>query len=160
MTTTREKVVAYITHTDPDSGMHRLLVFTHPLSPEAGIQVPAGTMDPGELPEVAVLREAYEETGLTDLEIVRFLGERTIDVRPWSKDEFHHRHFFHLLVRNTPPETWIHHETDPSDLPGHPPIPFAFYWVPLPDGVPDLIGEQGALLSEIALSPRVAIPEK
>ncbi len=34
MTTTREKVVAYITHTDPDSGAHRFPVFTHP-SPRA-----------------------------------------------------------------------------------------------------------------------------
>ena len=34
-----QKVVAYITNGQ------RLLVFTHPLSPEAGIQVPAGTMN-------------------------------------------------------------------------------------------------------------------
>ena len=158
MTTTREKVVAYITHTDPESGRLRLLVFTHPDAPEAGIQVPAGTMIQGESPDVAVLREAHEETGLTDLEIVRFLGERTIDIRPWGKDEFHHRHFFHLRVRDTPPETWIHHETDPDGLPGHPPIPFAFSWVPFPDGVPDLIGEQGALLSAIAFTPPQTLP--
>ncbi len=149
MTTTREKVVAYIIHTDPNTGTHRLLVFTHPLASDAGIQVPAGTMKPGESPTDAVLREAEEETGLTDLELVRFLGERTIDFRPWGKDEFHHRHFFHLRVRGTPPDTWLHHETDPDGSPGHPPIPFAFFWAPLPDGVPDLIGERGALLTEV-----------
>ena len=153
MTTTREKVVAYITHTDPDTGTLRLLVFTHPLAPEAGIQVPAGTIKPGESPSDAALREAEEETGFTDLELVRFLGERTIDIRPWGKDELHHRHFFHLRVRTNPPDTWIHHETDPDDSPGHPPIPFAFYWAPFPDGVPDLIGEQGALLAELMPPP-------
>ena len=160
MTTTREKVVAYITHTDPESGRLRLLVFTHPDAPEAGIQVPAGTIKPGESPSEAVLREAEEETGLTDLELVRFLGERTIDFRPWGRDEFHHRHFFHLRVLSAPPDTWLHHETDPDGSSGHPPIPFSFYWVPLPDGVPDLIGEQGALLAEIVPSLKVAIPEE
>ena len=149
MTTTREKVVAYITHTNPDTGTLRLLVFTHPESPEAGIQVPAGTIKPGESPADAALREVQEETGFTDLELVRFLGERTIDIRPWGNDEFHHRHFFHLRVRTTPPDIWLHHESDPSDLPGHPPILFAFFWVPFPDGVPDLIADQGALLTEL-----------
>ena len=146
MTSTREKVVAYITHTIPASGATRLLVFTQPNAPEAGIQVPAGTIKPGESPAAAAMRKAQEETGLTDLELVRFLGERTIDVRPWGKNEFHHRHFFHLRALSNPPDTWIHHETDPDGSPGHPPIPFAFFWVPLPDGMPDLIGEQGALL--------------
>jgi len=63
------KVLAYITHAN------RLLVFSHPHSPEAGIQVPAGTLKDGERPEDAVLREAHEETGLTHLELAGFLGE-------------------------------------------------------------------------------------
>jgi len=39
-----EKVVAYITQGD------RPLVFSHPLCPEAGVQVPAGTIEEGEAP--------------------------------------------------------------------------------------------------------------
>jgi ADP-ribose pyrophosphatase YjhB (NUDIX family) len=64
------KVFAYITHG------RRLLVFRHIRAPQAGIQVPAGTLLPGEKPEAGVLREAQEETGRTDLDLVSFLGEQ------------------------------------------------------------------------------------
>lgn len=66
----KRKVFAYIT-----SG-NRLLVFWHPDAPEAGTQVPAGTVEPGERPEAAVLREAFEETSLPGLELAGLLGER------------------------------------------------------------------------------------
>lgn len=56
----RRKVLAYITN------RQRLLVFSHLDIPEAGIQVPGGTLEDGESPEEGVLREAYEETGLED----------------------------------------------------------------------------------------------
>jgi 8-oxo-dGTP pyrophosphatase MutT (NUDIX family) len=56
--TLKQKAFAYITHG------RRLLVFSHPHSPAAGIQVPAGTIEPGEPPELAVLREAAEAPGL------------------------------------------------------------------------------------------------
>jgi NUDIX domain-containing protein len=51
------KAFAYITN------RNRLLVFIHPFAPEAGIQVPAGTIKADERPKEAVLREAFEETG-------------------------------------------------------------------------------------------------
>jgi hypothetical protein len=66
------KVYAYTTN------QGRLLVFNHPLSPEAGVQVPGGTVKPGE-DSAAVLREAWEETGLSGLEIVTFLGGTEYD---------------------------------------------------------------------------------
>jgi|SRR6478735_4910720 len=134
----REKVVAYITNGQ------RLLVFTHPLSPEAGIQVPAGTMKPGEIPTEAVLREAEEETGLTDLEIVSFLGQRYVDWRPSGNDEIHHRHFFHLTYPGTPAEQWDWIESDPSD--SSDPIPFSFRWVNLSGDIPELAARQGDLI--------------
>lgn len=62
------KVLAYVTQND------RLLVFVHRHSPEAGLQVPAGTIRDGEAPEVAVIREAAEETGVPDLRIRARLG--------------------------------------------------------------------------------------
>jgi 8-oxo-dGTP pyrophosphatase MutT (NUDIX family) len=71
------KVTAFITR-DTDAG-RELLVFTHA---DAGIQVPAGTMEAGETPETAVLREAYEETGLTAVRIAAYLGAITPTLEP------------------------------------------------------------------------------
>jgi len=48
-----------------------LLVFQHPT---AGIQLPAGTIDDGETPLQAVVREVFEETGLTSLGSVTSIG--------------------------------------------------------------------------------------
>lgn len=90
MGTPIRKAFAYVTHGE------RLLLLAHPDAPEAGIQVPAGTVRDGELPEDAALREAREETGLTGLTLVRFLGEHVRDMRDYSLDEIHHRFFFHL----------------------------------------------------------------
>ena len=82
---TIEKVLAYITNRD------NLLVFRHVDIPEAGLQVPAGTVQDGESPERAVLREAQEETGLKDLVLVRSLGKTRIDMTPFGKSEIHDR---------------------------------------------------------------------
>ena len=62
------KVLAYITHGD------RLLVIDHADFPEADTQVPAGTREGSEDPCAAVLREAFEETGLFSLRLNAFLG--------------------------------------------------------------------------------------
>jgi 8-oxo-dGTP pyrophosphatase MutT (NUDIX family) len=64
-----EKVTAFITR--PSEGGHDLLLFQHP---NAGVQIPAGTVEGGETPEAAVRREAVEETGLAPLTIRRALG--------------------------------------------------------------------------------------
>lgn len=79
----KQKVYAYITCGS------RLLVFEHPHVPEAGIQVPGGTVEAGELPEAAVLREAHEETGLSDLKIQAFLGQSRRDMRDYQLNEIH-----------------------------------------------------------------------
>ena len=137
-----EKVVACITHVD------KLLVFSHPSHPEAGIQVPGGTMEEREPPADAVMREAKEETGLHALEMRSYLGVREVDQSPHGRAEIHRRHFFHLELCRPAPATWRHYETDPSDgSPG--PIEFAFFWAALPDQIPELIGDQGALLDRL-----------
>lgn len=139
---TTEKVIAYITHGD------RLLVFSHPHHPEAGIQVPAGTVEEGEAPEAAVLREAREETGLAGLQISSYLGAREYDLSPHGRCEVQRRHFFHLVLPGEAPPRWRHFEQHPSDgSPG--PIAFEFYWSKLPDGVPELSGGQGELLHKL-----------
>ena len=136
------KVVAYVTQGD------RLLVFRHTRHPEAGIQVPAGTIEEGESPEQAALREAREETGLDDLEIRSALGMRRTRLLVGGRPEVHVRHFFHLVLQGKAPARWTHFEEHPSD--GRPaPIEFEFYWVRFPGEVPELSGGQGELLHRV-----------
>jgi len=135
----KHKSFAYITH------QGRLLVFRHVHYPEAGMQVPAGAIKPGEAPDHAALREAWEETGLAGLSLVGYLGEQTYDMTPHSKDERHHRRFYHLRCTETPPEIWQHAEPDMSGGDGERPL-FAFFWATLPDGVPPLIAGHDAFL--------------
>ena len=66
-----EKVTAFITR--PSNSGIDLLLLQHPY---AGIQIPAGTVEADETPETAVLREAWEETGLRELKLARCLGAR------------------------------------------------------------------------------------
>jgi 8-oxo-dGTP pyrophosphatase MutT (NUDIX family) len=74
------KVTAFVTR--ETTGGRELLVFRHP---NAGVQLPAGTIEPGESPEDAVLREVWEETGLTSVEVVRCLD---IMAQPLAADEY------------------------------------------------------------------------
>ncbi|MBZ0294856.1 MAG: NUDIX domain-containing protein, partial [Anaerolineae bacterium] len=97
-----QKALCYITHGN------KLLVMIHPNEPEAGIQVPGGSIEPGEEPLVGALREASEETGLEGLEVVSLLGES-------MHMERYHRYFYHLRCTNEPPATWRHYELTPSD---------------------------------------------
>ena len=136
------KVFAYITN------QNRLLVFRHTDFPEAGIQVPAGTVKPNEDLAVAVLREAYEETGLQNLTIQSYLGDQLRNMEDVGKDEIHHRHFYHLLCDGDPPSEWQHDEGDPSDG-GSEPIHFEFFWAGIPDQIPELICDHGMMLPQL-----------
>src|ERR1700730_13659357 len=104
----KRKVFAYVTH------RRRLLLFVHPNSPEAGIQVPAGTLTVGESPENGALREAREETGLVGLVLGEFLGIQERDMTDYGRAEVHERHFYHVLSTGNPPEAWRNLERDPS----------------------------------------------
>src|SRR5262245_50751624 len=65
-----EKVTAFVTRRR--AGADELLLLYHP---NAGIQLPAGTVEEGESAQAAALREAQEETGLRDLIWGGLLGE-------------------------------------------------------------------------------------
>jgi 8-oxo-dGTP pyrophosphatase MutT (NUDIX family) len=69
MSAVYEKVTAFVVRRSEDG--HDLLLFEHP---SAGIQLPAGSVEPGEAARDAALREAREETGLADLAIRQELG--------------------------------------------------------------------------------------
>jgi 8-oxo-dGTP pyrophosphatase MutT (NUDIX family) len=139
-----EKVVIYVTRGD------EILVFSHTHYPEAGIQVPAGTIQPGEDFVDAAIREVHEETGL-DMDDLKLQDKLGVDVfSSGDGDGFPslRRHFFHFEFVGNSPQVWIHYEEDPSDdTPG--PIEFELKWVKNPDDIPVLTGNQGALLSKI-----------
>lgn len=137
----KQKVVCYIVRDG------RLLVIKHLDEPwdESGLQVPAGSVRPGESLEAAALREASEETGLTGLRLVRKVGESQYDMAPY-RPEIHQRHVFQLEVDGVTPERWVSTEDDPDD--GSAPKRFQCYWIPLAQGHA-LSGGQGALLGEL-----------
>jgi 8-oxo-dGTP pyrophosphatase MutT (NUDIX family) len=126
-----EKVYAYITHGD------QLLVFRHVDFPEAGIQVPGGTIESGEAPAVAVLREAIEETGLESLSLVSYLGSDEWHPVESVHDEIVHRYFYHLKCDQDVLQTWEHNERYPSDGSTEP-ILFEFYWLSISDAAESL----------------------
>ncbi len=64
-----EKVTAFVTRRTEQG--YDLLLFEHP---HAGVQIPAGTVEAGEAPEAAALREVVEETGLEGLAVHGYLG--------------------------------------------------------------------------------------
>jgi 8-oxo-dGTP pyrophosphatase MutT (NUDIX family) len=139
-----EKVVAYITDGE------KLLVFSHPYHPEAGIQVPAGTVEEGESLDEAVLREAREETGLDNLEIRSYLGMSAYDLSAFGQSGVQRRHYFHLALCGEAPAGWKHYEMHPSDGSTEP-ILFELFWVRFPNEVPELSGGQGDLLHTLYL---------
>lgn len=142
------KAFAYICDTTERG--HRLLLLAHPDHTDAGLQVPAGTMEPGETPEDAVLREAWEETGLDALVIAEFLGRQSFDLRPFGRDEVHDRWFFHLPCGAETPDRWRVWETTPAT--GEPPILFELFWAPLDETLPPLIADHDRFIPEVIAS--------
>ena len=142
MTGAVKKMLAYVTDGD------KLLVFRHRDFPEAGLQVPGGTVKLGEEPEAAVMREVEEETGLSAVRLVCLLGQYNHHLTPedsqrWKRDEVQDRHVFHLKMTGPTSDEWLHHELHAE---GEPPIAFALFWMALDDPELDLAGGQGDLL--------------
>ncbi len=136
----RSKVIAYVTRGQ------ELLVFRHRDFPEAGLQVPGGSIEDGEDPDEAVLRELQEESGLTDVRLVGLLGRYLYSASP-NADESHDRHVYHLELTGPAEESWLHWENDPSD--GSPPIAFEFFWMSLNNPDLQLAGGRGDLLHKL-----------
>lgn len=106
--------------------------------------MPAGTVRTGESPEAAVVREVQEETGLTNLRLVRHLGCAEYDVRP-SRQEVHERYFFHFVAPQDAPDEWLWHEHHDGL---QEPTAFQFWWLPVADGHV-LAAGMGALLGSL-----------
>jgi 8-oxo-dGTP pyrophosphatase MutT (NUDIX family) len=137
--TRRRRVVAYITR--DHNGRRELLVFDHRDHPDVAVQVPAGRLDPGEELETGLLREIEEESGLTNVRIVREL--------PGFEDHYRSRyenHGFHLVLEGDTPDEWEHIVFGAGDDAG---LVFRYRWIPLePD--PHLFERPHPLLSSLA----------
>jgi 8-oxo-dGTP pyrophosphatase MutT (NUDIX family) len=116
------KVVLYVMHQDT------VLVFREPAYPHIALQVPGGTVEPGEDNEVAARRELLEETGLADIASLTLLGTREYEFQSKGRACRHTRHHFRITLTGTPRERWSHWEQD-SSL-GLGPIEFDLFWMP------------------------------
>jgi 8-oxo-dGTP diphosphatase len=135
------KVLAYVL-----LGEH-LLVVEHPDDPKAGFQVPQGTVGENEDIRGAVVREVWEETGLTAT-INGYLGVAEYDMSNYGRAEVQQRHVFQLEAAvNSPTEPWDHLEEHPSG--GGPAVRFRLSWLHLDDPGLHLEAGHGALLERV-----------
>ncbi|MEU0300505.1 NUDIX domain-containing protein [Streptomyces sp. NPDC006175] len=103
MSRPRIRVAAYVIRRREGA---ELLVFDHVGMAEAGTQIPAGGVEPGEELPRAVLREVAEETGLLTAVVVR---PTAVDERPHPQTREPRRTTFFLLrAPDDTPDAWVH----------------------------------------------------
>ncbi len=119
----------------------RLLVFNEPENPEIGLQVPGGTIDPGESYLIGAKREFVEETGLELDAAFEHFADQDLpfdEIPPENRPKApsnrpltgrHIRKHYHVSVGSIPAEEWEHYEMTPSV--GGPPIRFRLFWIDL-----------------------------
>ncbi len=141
----QNKVLAYVVRTD--SSDWRLLVFEHVDYPDAGLQVPAGTVEPGEPLETAMWRELFEESGLQPPQ-VSLVGKLAEFPQP-AWDNARHVYLLHAIP-GLPP-AWRHAVTGGAGDSG---LIFDYRWEAL-SRPPRLAGNQdaGLALIEKCMSP-------
>jgi 8-oxo-dGTP diphosphatase len=123
----RGRVSAYVTR-DRD-GRRELLVFEHRDHPEAGTQVPAGRLDPGETLEQGLLRELHEEAGLDRVRVVREIGGPEEYERHFPGSDYSN-HLFHVEAEHELPDRWDHVVLGDGDDAG---LVFRYRWEPVRD---------------------------
>ncbi|WP_366248740.1 NUDIX domain-containing protein [Terribacillus aidingensis] len=99
-----DKVLAYILSNRNNT--YHMLVHEHMDFPEAGLQIPGGTVAPGENLLTALHREIFEESGLRDLPDGELVASAPF-LHP-DKHELQHRHFFLILIKQQLPDAWDH----------------------------------------------------
>lgn len=107
-----------------------------------GLQVPAGTVEIGESPESAAIRELIEETGYNTFELAGYLGKCEYNINPY-RNELQVRHFFAAKPTAELPVRWVAGEPKHNS---NDEIRFEFFWIPIQNGHVVQSG-QGALLA-------------
>ncbi len=110
------------------TGARGLLVFDEPDFPEVPLQIPGGTIDPGETPIFAAAREFAEETGLA-CPPLRALGGFDYRRDDAGTARLYRRHYFHARLTGDLPSQWLHTEHHASN--GAEPIRFRLHFVTL-----------------------------
>ncbi len=113
------KVLAYITRG------RDLLVFEHAGMPEAGLQVPAGTVEPDEPLDDALWREIAEESGLTRAHLQLRTRFAPIPHPAFAVV----RHYAWLSATATLPQAWSHAVGGAGEDRG---LVFVYRWEQLP----------------------------
>ncbi len=133
-----EKLVKVTTYITCDE---KLLVFRHVDHPEAGIQVPAGTAEHDEDLELAALREAEEESGLSGFVVNGYLGKTAYRFEPTEGSSIEiERHYYHLVWPGPIQKTsWHHWELSPS-VGDDDKLLFELFWVDIKE-VPQMPGK-------------------
>ena len=103
-----------------NSGRREILAFRHPL---AGNQLVKGTIEAGENPEEAAVRELWEESGVAG-EAIAYPGMPGL---PGAGQDWH----FVLCRTGQPGESWMHRTEDGGGL------DFQFLWHPLSEADDD-----------------------
>ncbi len=127
-----EKAVAAVVRRA--EGRRELLVFRHPL---AGVQIPKGTMEPGETIAEAALRELEEESGLALACTPDHIGtwERVLASRI-EGDGMPRVHPWHVCLMDAPPglpESWSHCATGSPEEEG---LIFDYRWLAIDAALP------------------------
>ena len=115
-----EKVYGFVLREGPE--VSELLVFQHAGMPEAGLQVPGGTVEQGETPIEAVAREVLEESGLP-LDGWQLVVTPETGVRGW--------HCFATAPSKPLPDIWSWEPAGPEAAEG---LRFEYRWVALEAG--------------------------
>lgn len=126
----------------------QLLTFSEPDFPEAGTQVPGGTVDPGENLLDTANREFFEETGKQWKDGWVFFEEEELLHRQTGIPQVENV-FFSWDRKKVLPENWNHLVTGGGEDEG---ILFSFQWISLERAKNDLVDWMSAQLDRIIKS--------
>lgn len=137
-----QKAYAYVLRTG--SGGAEVIVFTHRDFPEAGVQVPKGSIEPGETPAAAAVREVAEEVGLRGLVLLGQVGSDRWRDAAGNEQE---RHFFAFAAPADAPDAWEHQVRSAGEDDG---LVFCCAFVPVAEAARTLIHGHADVLAPAA----------